>query len=219
VSEEEVQEQEDESSIESVSEANASDAEGLESGEASAKKAATARLKWYVVSTYSGFENKVQESLLERAKRAGVEDAFGEILVPSEEVVEILGGTTRRTKRKFFPGYIIVQMDLNDETWHIVRDTPKVTGFIGDSRNPRPIRDSEVQRLTKQIDEGTLSAKPRIIFQEGETVRVVDGPFASFNGTVEEVKEDKQKVKVLVSIFGRATPVELDFGQVEKTTA
>lgn len=181
-----------------------------------AETEAARRLKWYVVHTYSGFENRAQKSLLERAKLEGLEEYFGEILVPSENVVEILGGTKRTSKRKFFPGYMLVQMELNDKTWHLVKNTPKVTGFVGNARNPIPVRDSEVKKLTQQIDSGALQTKPRIIYEEGETVRVADGPFTSFNGVVEEVKEDKQKLRVLVSIFGRATPVELDFTQVEK---
>ncbi len=175
------------------------------------------RLKWYVVHTYSGFENRAQKSLEERMRLEGLQSFFGEILVPTENVVELLGGSKRTSKRKFFPGYMIVQMELTDETWHLVKQTPKITGFVGNARNPVPIREAEVRRLTQQIDQGTMTTKPRVQFEEGETVRVIDGPFSSFNGTVEEVKEEKQKVRVLVSIFGRATPVELDFGQVEKT--
>lgn len=175
------------------------------------------KLKWYVVHTYSGFEQKAMKSLQERAKLEGMEEFLGEILVPSEEVVELMGGTKRRSKKKFFPGYMFVQMELNDHTWHLVKDTPKVTGFVGDARNPMPLKEAEVRRLTQQVAEGATPSAPRITYVEGETVRVVDGPFASFNGTIEEVKEDKRKLKVLVSIFGRSTPVELDFGQVEKT--
>jgi transcriptional antiterminator NusG len=175
------------------------------------------KLKWYVVHTYSGFEQKAMKSLQERAKLEGMEEFLGEILVPSEEVIELMGGTKRRSKKKFFPGYMFVQMELNDHTWHLVKDTPKVTGFVGDARNPMPLKEAEVRRLTQQVAEGATPSAPRITYVEGETVRVVDGPFASFNGTIEEVKEDKRKLKVLVSIFGRSTPVELDFGQVEKT--
>ncbi|NJK89052.1 MAG: transcription termination/antitermination protein NusG [Myxococcales bacterium] len=181
-----------------------------------AAKATNPKLKWYVVHTYSGFEQKVQKSLFERAKLEGMEEYLGEVLVPSEEVVELLGGTRRRSKKKFFPGYIFVQMELNDRTWHFINDTPKVTGFVGDARNPSPLREAEVNRLTQQVAEGATVAKPRITYEDGETVRVIDGPFASFNGTIEEVKDDKRKLKVLVSIFGRSTPVELDFEQVEK---
>ena len=183
---------------------------------AEAAKNVNPRLKWYVVHTYSGFENRAKKSLGERAKLEGLEEFFGDTLVPTESVTEVLGGSKRTTKRKFFPGYMIVQMELNDRTWHLVKSTPKVTGFVGDARNPRPIRDEEVKRLTQQMEVSAVSTKPKIIFEEGETIRVIDGPFASFNGVVEEVKEEKRKVRVLVSIFGRATPLELDFAQVEK---
>lgn len=181
-------------------------------------KAASGKLKWYVVHTYSGFENRAKKSLEERWKREGLEEFFGEVLVPTENVVELVGGTKRTSKRKFFPGYMLVQMELNDHTWHLVKSTPKITGFVGNARNPVPVREDDVRRLTQQIDQGTIAVKPKVHYEEGETVRVTDGPFSSFNGTVEEVKEEKQKVRVLVSIFGRATPVELDFGQVEKVT-
>ena len=181
-------------------------------------KASTRKLKWYVVHTYSGFENRAKKSLEERIKREGLDEFFGEVLVPTENVVELVGGTKRTSRRKFFPGYMLVQMELNDRTWHLVKSTPKITGFVGNARNPVPVREEHVTRLTQQIDQGMVSAKPKVVFESGESVRVIDGPFSSFNGTVEEVKEEKQKVRVLVSIFGRATPVELDFGQVEKTT-
>lgn len=180
-------------------------------------KESTRKLRWYVVHTYSGFENKAKKSLEERMKREGLEEFFGEVLVPTENVHEIIGGAKRTSKRKFFPGYMFVQMELNDRTWHLVKSTPKITGFVGNERNPVPVREDEVVRLTQQIDAGLTAVKPRLHFEEGETVRVIDGPFSSFNGTIEEVKEEKQKIRVLVSIFGRATPVELDFGQVEKT--
>ncbi|MCK6544605.1 transcription termination/antitermination protein NusG [Myxococcota bacterium] len=180
-------------------------------------KESTRKLKWYVVHTYSGFENRAKKSLEERIKREGLEEFFGEALVPTENVVELLGGSKRTSKRKFFPGYMLVQMELNDRTWHLVKSTPKITGFVGpDARKPMPVREEEVRRLTQQIDQGTLAPKPKIVFEQGESVRVTEGPFATFNGVVEEVKEEKQKVRVLVSIFGRATPVELDFTQVEK---
>jgi transcriptional antiterminator NusG len=170
-----------------------------------------------VVHTYSGFE-KGQEEPRGAHQARGLEEFFGEALVPTENVVELLGGSKRKSKRKFFPGYMLVQMELNDRTWHLVKNTPKITGFVGpDARNPMPVREAEVLRLTQQIDPGTLAPKPKIVFDEGEKVRVIDGPFASFNAVVEEVKEEKQKLRVLVSIFGRATPVELDFTQVEKS--
>jgi transcriptional antiterminator NusG len=173
-------------------------------------------MKWYVVHTYSGYENRAQLGLMERVKREGLEHMFGEILVPTESVVEMKGGSKRTTSRKFFPGYIIVQMEMTDETWHLVKDTDKITGFVGGTRRrPSPVPEREVLRITQQMEEGTTKPKPKQDFQEGETVRVTDGPFMNFTGTVEEVRPDKQKLRVLVSIFGRATPVELDFMQVE----
>lgn len=185
--------------------------------EAAVTEAVNKKLKWYVVHTYSGFEQKAKKSLEERAKLEGMEASFGEILVPTEDVVERVGGSTRKSKRKFFPGYMLVQMELNDRTWHLVKNTPKVTGFVGNQQHPVPIRESEVQKLTQRLESGELHSKVEIEFEEGERVRVIDGPFASFNATIEEVKADKQKLRVLVSIFGRATPVELDYNQVEKS--
>jgi transcription termination/antitermination protein NusG len=174
-------------------------------------------MKWYVVHTYSGYENRAKKSLEERIRQYNQEDSFGEILIPTENVVELAkGGQKKTTKRKFFPGYMLVQMELNDGSWHLVKSTPKITGFVGSETRPPAIPESEVRRLTKQIDEGTLKPKPRVQFEEGENVRVVDGPFANFNGIVDAVNPDKGKVRVLVSIFGRSTPVELDFIQVEK---
>jgi transcriptional antiterminator NusG len=176
--------------------------------------------KWYVVHTYSGFENKVKKSLEERVKQDALESDFGEILIPMEVVQEMVKGEKKTSKRKFFPGYILVQMEMNDRSWHLVKGTPKVTGFVGSAKSPKDvpaISDVEVQRLTTQISEGSLKPKPKVLFEEGDQVRVIDGPFSNFNGTVEEVKPDKGKLRVLVSIFGRATPVELDFMQVEKT--
>lgn len=187
-------------------------------GVEAAKQTSSRKLKWYAVQTYSGFEFKAQKSLLERAKLEGMEEYLGEILVPSEDVVELMGGSKRKSNKKFFPGYMFVQMELNDRTWHLVKDTPKVAGFVGDSRNPVPLREREVRRLTETAAEGAKPSQPRITFTEGETVRVTDGAFASFNGTIEEVREDKRKLKVLVTIFGRSTPVELDYEQVEKTS-
>lgn len=184
---------------------------------APAEADAARKLRWYVVHTYSGFEQKAKKSLEERAKLEGMEASFGEILVPTEDVVERVGGSTRKSKRKFFPGYMLVQMELNDRTWHLVKNTPKVTGFVGNQQHPVPIRESEVQKLTQRLESGELHSKVEIEFEEGERVRVIDGPFASFNATIEEVKADKQKLRVLVSIFGRATPVELDYNQVEKS--
>jgi transcriptional antiterminator NusG len=176
--------------------------------------------KWYVVHTYSGFENKVKKSLEERVRQENLQDEFGETLIPMEVVQEMVKGEKKTSKRKFFPGYILVQMEMSNRTWHLVKGTPKVTGFVGNAKKPEDvpfISEVEVQRLTTQITEGTLKPKPKVQFEEGDQVRVIDGPFSNFNGTVEEVKPDKGKVRVLVSIFGRATPVELDFMQVEKT--
>jgi len=172
--------------------------------------------KWYIVHTYSGYEAKAKQALLERAKIEGKEECFDEVLIPEENVVEVVKGEKRTSKRKFFPGYILVHMDLNDETWHIVRGTPKVTGFVGGGTNPTPISDEEVARMTQQIKEGAVKPKPKIRFEEGGNVRVVSGPFANFSGFVDEVRPEKEKVRVMVQVFGRATPVELDFMQVEK---
>lgn len=173
--------------------------------------------KWYVVHTYSGYENRAKASLEERIRQESMDDYFGEVLIPTENVMELgKGGQKKTTKRKFFPGYMLVQMELNDQSWHIVKGTPKITGFVGNATKPPSIPEHEVRKLTQQIDEGTLKPKPRVQFEEGEDVRVIDGPFANFNGTVDAVNEDKGKLRVLVSIFGRATPVELDFIQVEK---
>jgi transcription termination/antitermination protein NusG len=177
-------------------------------------------MKWYVVHTYSNFENQAKKSLEEQIRLKGLQDHFGEILIPMEQVVEMVKGEKKTSRRKFFPGYIFVQMEMDDRSLHLVKNTPKITGFPGASQNeqPTPISDAEVARLTSQISEGTLKPKPKVQFSDGDTVRVIDGPFANFNGTVEEVNAEKGRVKVLVSIFGRATPVELDFMQVEKTT-
>jgi transcriptional antiterminator NusG len=176
--------------------------------------------KWYVVHTYSGFENKVKKSLEERIRQQALDESFGEILIPMEVVQEMVKGEKKTSKRKFFPGYILVNMEMTLGTWHLVKGTPKVTGFVGNAKTPEQVpavSDIEVNRLTAQISEGSLKPKPKVQFEEGDSVRVIDGPFSNFNGTVEEVKPDKGKVRVLVSIFGRATPVELDFMQVEKT--
>ena len=172
-------------------------------------------LKWYGIHTYSGFENKVKLSLAERIKNFSLEESCGEILIPSETVMEMKKGEKRTTSRKFFPGYILVKMDLNDETWHVVKETAKVTGFVG-GNNPVPIPDEEVQKITRRMEEGAEKPRPKVQFEVGETVRVIDGPFLNFAGVVEDVKPDKAKLRVMVSIFGRATPVELEFMQVEK---
>ncbi len=172
--------------------------------------------QWYVVHTYSGYENKVKTALEERIKSFGQGEHFSDILIPSEKVVELVKGEKRTSSRKFFPGYIFVKMELNDETWHIVKNTPKVTGFIGSRMQPTPISDREVEEIVQQINEGVLKPKPKFVFEKGDSVRVIDGPFLNFNGVVDEVRPEKGKVRVLVSIFGRATPVELDFVQVVK---
>jgi transcriptional antiterminator NusG len=173
--------------------------------------------RWYIVHTYSGHEQKAKQALLERAKALGKEDLFDEILIPEEQVVEVVKGEKRTSKRKFFPGYILVRMMMNDETWHIVRGTARITGFVGGAGNkPTPISDEEVARMTQQIREGAAKPKPKIRFEEGENVRVVSGPFANFQGFVDEVRPDKEKVRVMVQVFGRATPVELDYTQLEK---
>jgi len=173
--------------------------------------------RWYVVHAFSGFEKQVQRSLLERIARAGMEDMFGEILVPTEEVVEMKGGQKRRSDRKFFPGYVLVEMEMNDETWHLVKEVPKVMGFIGGtSDRPAPITEKEADTILSRVQEGVDKPRPKILFEPGEMVRVVDGPFNDFNGTVEEVNYEKSRLRVAVLIFGRSTPVELDFHQVEK---
>lgn len=174
-------------------------------------------MKWYGVHTYSGYEGKVKANLEERIRSLGVEEFFGEVLIPSETVVELKKGERKTSSRKFFPGYILVQMELNDETWHVVKDTPKVTGFVGGGITPPPIPDHEVEKITTRMEEGVERPKPKVEFEVGETVRVIDGPFLNFTGVVEDVKPDKGKLKVMVSIFGRVTPVELEFIQVEKT--
>jgi transcriptional antiterminator NusG len=171
---------------------------------------------WYVVHTYSGYEHKAKAALEERVRALGKQDLFGPILVPAEKVVELVKGRKKTSSRKFFPGYILVNMELNDETWHIVRSTPKVTGFVGGATQPAPISEEEVREITDQMAEGAARPKPKVLFEAGESVKVIDGPFQDFNGVVEEVKPDKGKLRVLISIFGRATPVELDFVQVEK---
>jgi transcriptional antiterminator NusG len=173
--------------------------------------------KWYVVHTYSGFENKAKKSLEEKIRLENLQDLFGEILIPMEQVVEMVKGEKRTANRKFFPGYILVQMDMNEKSWHLVKNTPKITGFVGGTVNPPSITDAEVARMTAQLSDAALKPKPRAQFSEGDQVRIVDGNFTNFNGTVHEVNHEKGRVKVLVSIFGRPTPVELDFMQVEKT--
>lgn len=173
-------------------------------------------LKWYIVHVYSGFENKVKLSLEERIAASPNPAKFGQVLVPTEEVVELVKGKRRTSARKFYPGYILVQLDLDDETWHIVNDTAKVTGFLGGRDKPAPLTDEEADRIINRMEAGKDKPQPKYFFDEGDEVRVVDGPFTNFNGTVEEVNHEKGKIKVLVSIFGRSTPVELEFVQVTK---
>jgi len=174
-------------------------------------------LRWYVVHAYSGFESQVQKSLADRVKHAGLEDKFGEILVPTEEIVEMREGQKRKSDRKFFPGYVLVQMEMDDETWHLVKNVPRVLGFIGGSSDsPAPITDKEADAILQRVQEGVDKPKPKILFEPGEVVRINDGPFNDFNGVVEGVDYEKSRLSVSVLIFGRSTPVELEFGQVEK---
>jgi len=175
--------------------------------------------KWYAVHTYSSFENKAKLALEERIVNYGLQEYFDEVLIPSEEVEEIVKGQRKTSRRKFFPGYMLVKMDMNEKTWHLVRNTPKITGFVGSTKPEETpsIPENEVESITKRISEGALKPRPKVQFEKGENVRVVEGPFANFNGVVEEVNPEKGKLRVLVSIFGRATPVELEFVQVEKS--
>lgn len=173
-------------------------------------------LKWYVVHVYSGFENKVQKSLEDRIASSGCADKFGEVIVPTEQVVELVKGKKKQSSRKFYPGYILVQMELDDETWHVVANTAKVTGFLGGKNKPAPITDQEADKILERIEAGKLKPQPKYSFEVGDEVRVTEGPFATFSGLVENVNHEKGKLRVLVSIFGRSTPVELDFMQVAK---
>lgn len=171
---------------------------------------------WYILHTYSGFEEQVKAALEERVKNAGQEESFGEILVPTEQVVEMVKGTKKTSSRKFFPGYILLNVDLDDQTWHTVRGTPKVTGFVGDDLHPQSLSDDEAMKIIGRIKDGALKPKPKVMYEQGDVVRVTDGPFSNFQGVVEEVNPEKGRVKVMVSIFGRETPVELEFVQVVK---
>lgn len=173
--------------------------------------------EWYVIQAYSGYENKVRDALLERIQRFDMEENFGEIMVPAEEVIELRGGQERKTQRKFFPGYVLISMELNETTWHLVKDTPRVMGFVGGSKEkPTPINETEVTSIMQQLEQGTEVSKPKFTFEPGEMVRVIDGPFNDFGGVVEEVNYEKSKVRVAVLIFGRSTGVDLQFNQIEK---
>ncbi|NIA04446.1 MAG: transcription termination/antitermination protein NusG [Proteobacteria bacterium] len=171
---------------------------------------------WYIIHTHTGFEDKVRTALIERIHLAGQEDLFGEILVPTEKVVEMVKGSRKTSLRKFFPGYILVSMELNDETWHTVQETPRVTGFVGDNLNPQPLPEQDALKIIGRIEEGASTPKPKVVFEEGDVVRVIEGPFANFQGVVDDVYPDKGRVRVMVSIFGRSTPVELEYMQVSK---
>jgi len=174
-------------------------------------------LRWYVVHAYSGFENHVMKTLRERIRRSGLESKFGDILVPTEEVVEMRDGKKRKSERKFFPGYVLVQMEMDNDSWHLVKDSPKVLGFIGGTPDkPAPISDAEANAILQRVEDGADKPRPKVLFEPGEVVRVVDGPFTDFNGVVEEVNYEKSRLRVSVLIFGRSTPVELEFTQVEK---
>jgi len=174
------------------------------------------KMKWYFVHTYSDYEQKARAALIENIKNEHLDDSFGDILIPTENVVETVKNQKRTTSRKFFPSYLLIQMVLNETTWHCVKNTPKITGFVGNATNPPPVPQKEIDRLKRQIEDGVAKPKPKVSFEEGENVRVMAGPFANFTGVVEEVKPEKGRVVVLVSIFGRSTPIELDFSQVEK---
>lgn len=174
--------------------------------------------RWYVIHAYSGYENYVVRALQERIRLKGLEDKFAEVIVPTEEVIEMRSGQKRKSERKFFPGYVLVRMEMDDETWHLVRSVPRVLGFIGGtSERPAPISDKEAASILQRVEEGENKPKPKVLFEPGEVVRVTDGPFADFNGVVEDVNYEKSRLRVSVSIFGRSTPVELEFGQVEKS--
>jgi transcriptional antiterminator NusG len=190
----------------------------VDASSAAAAKPKNPDLRWYVVHAYSGMEKAVERNIIERINRSGMQDKFGRILVPMEEVVEVKNGQKRTTERKFFPGYVLVEMVMDDDTWHLVKHTNKVTGFVGGAKNrPAPISEEEVMKIVNQMQEGSDKPRHKVEFEVGEYVRVKEGPFTDFNGTVEEVNYEKNKVRVAVTIFGRSTPVELEFSQVEKT--
>jgi transcriptional antiterminator NusG len=177
---------------------------------------ATGQKRWYIVHTYSGFEDRVRQNLLQRVEAMGMKDAFGDVRIPTETLVEMKGGKKREIHRKFFPGYILVEMEMSDEAWHLVKNTPKVTGFVGSGKEPTPLTDEEVEQILHQVHSTKEKPKPRHTFEHGETVRITDGPFTNFTGVVEDVNLDRSTLRVMVTIFGRATPVELDFLQVQK---
>lgn len=179
-------------------------------------RSAASNLQWYIVHTYSGFEERVKETLKQRAEALGMGDAFGEIRIPTETIVELKGGKKRETQRKFFPGYILVQMEMSDAAWHVVKNTPKVTGFVGTGKRPTPLSQEEVDQILEQVVSAKEKPKPKYVFERGEPVKIIDGPFSNFTGVVEEVNLDRNTLKVMVTIFGRHTPVELDFLQVQK---
>lgn len=186
-------------------------------GDLSSRSDASSKKRWYVVHAYSGMEKSVRRALLERIERMGMMDRFGEILVPTEEVIEVKGGQKSVTERRFFPGYILVEMEMTDETWHLVKNTPRITGFVGGKSNkPTPVPQHEIDKLLQQMQEGVDKPRPKVSYEVGELVRIKEGPFSDFNGNVEEVNYEKSRLRVLVTIFGRSTPVELEFGQVEK---
>jgi transcription termination/antitermination protein NusG len=173
-------------------------------------------MKWYIIHTYSGFEKKVKESLESRVQAFGLQEKIGKVLIPTEPVTEIRGGKKYTVERMFYPGYVLVQMDMDDHVWHVVKSTPRVTGFVGTGQQPTPLSAEEVNQIVYRVDTGKDKPKIRVKFEKSETVRIIDGPFANFNGIVDDVNEDRETLKVMVTIFGRATPVELEFGQVEK---
>jgi transcriptional antiterminator NusG len=192
-------------------------ADGAAAHEAAPLSVPVSNKRWYVVHVYSGMEKSVMRGLIERIERGGMSEQFGQILVPTEEVVEVKNGSKTVTERRFFPGYVLVEMEMTDETWHLVKNTPKVTGFIGGKSNkPTPIPTREIDKIMQQVQEGVEKPRPKVLYEVGEQVRIKEGPFTDFNGSVEEVNYEKSKVRVSVTIFGRATPVELEFGQVEK---
>mgnify|MGYP003880011279 FL=1 len=212
-----------EAPAEAPAEVDDSEATGIASENAPQTVPDGGNLQWFAVQTYSGYENRVQKGIEEQVKQREMQDVFGEVIIPTEIVEEVINGKRRKMKKKVMPGYILVHMELNDETEYLVTSTPKVSGFVGVPKNrrvpPMPVPDREVARLTKQIVEGVKPAAPTVVFEVGESVRVTEGPFENFNGTIEDVSPEKQKVRVTVSIFGRSTPVELDYSQVQKITA